>query len=457
MSTRVLVPSGVLGLGFDSAALQAGLTRNPDIICIDGGSTDSGPYYLGTGSSKYSHSSTLAEWSQLVEAATSRRVPLVLGSAGTCGTDRMVDWMVELTGDIANRLGVRLKVATIKSSQDSGATCRAFENGRVTPLSHAPDISTDDFGRCSNIVALAGAEQVQMALETDADIIIAGRATDTAAIAALPLLNGNHPGGAWHGAKIGECGALCSTNPLSGVIEIEFDRDGCSVEPLATNAQCTPQSVCAHMLYENADPNEMVEPGGVLDARDATYIAESTTRVRIEGSRWIPSDGYTVKLEGAGLAGYQAMTLVILRDRHYVRNARNWVARLQAFLAGEIGRRTGMDQDAWQLEFRLIGIDAALGSLETGTALPNEVGVMCIVTADSQISANEIAKLANPFLLHFPLSETGELPSFAFPFSPAETERGPIYEFLLNHVLELDHPMDAFRLNVLEVGNGPAW
>ncbi len=457
MSTRVLVPSGVLGLGFDSAALQAGLARNPDIICIDGGSTDSGPYYLGTGSSKYSRSSTLAEWSQLVEAATSRRIPLVLGSAGTCGTDRMVDWMVELTGDITNRLGARLKVATIKSSQDSGATCRAFENGRVTPLSHAPDISTDDIGRCSNIVALAGAEQVQMALATDADIIIAGRATDTAAIAALPLLNGDHPGGAWHGAKIGECGALCSTNPLSGVIEIEFDRDGCSVEPLAANAQCTPQSVCAHMLYENADPNEMVEPGGVLDARDATYIAESTTRVRIEGSRWIPSDSYTVKLEGAGLAGYQAMTLVILRDRHYVRNARTWAARLQAFLAGEIGRRTGMDPDAWQLEFRLIGIDAALGSLDTGTALPNEVGVMCIVTADSQSSATEIAKLANPFLLHFPLSETGELPSFAFPFSPAETERGPIYEFLLNHVLDLDHPMDAFRLKVLEVGSGPAW
>ena len=37
---RVLVPSGVLGLGFDLDALKNGLRRNPNIICIDGGSTD---------------------------------------------------------------------------------------------------------------------------------------------------------------------------------------------------------------------------------------------------------------------------------------------------------------------------------------------------------------------------------------------------------------------------------
>ncbi len=49
MTTRVLVPSGVLGLGFDEDALARGVKMQPDIICIDGGSTDSGPFYLGTG------------------------------------------------------------------------------------------------------------------------------------------------------------------------------------------------------------------------------------------------------------------------------------------------------------------------------------------------------------------------------------------------------------------------
>ena len=49
MQTRVLVPSGVLGLGFDPDALARGVAANPDIIAIYGGSTDSGPFYLGTG------------------------------------------------------------------------------------------------------------------------------------------------------------------------------------------------------------------------------------------------------------------------------------------------------------------------------------------------------------------------------------------------------------------------
>ena len=52
--TKVLIPTGALGLGFDPKALEAGIRAKPDIIAIDGGSTDSGPFYLGTGTSKYS-------------------------------------------------------------------------------------------------------------------------------------------------------------------------------------------------------------------------------------------------------------------------------------------------------------------------------------------------------------------------------------------------------------------
>ena len=51
MATRVLIPNGAIGLGFDEAALWRGVEMRPDIICVDGGSTDSGPHYLGTGSS----------------------------------------------------------------------------------------------------------------------------------------------------------------------------------------------------------------------------------------------------------------------------------------------------------------------------------------------------------------------------------------------------------------------
>jgi hypothetical protein len=102
----------------------------------------------------------------------------------------------------------------------------------------------------------------------------------------------------------------------------------------------------------------------------------------------------------------------------------------------------------YALELRLIGVDATLGPLETQNSLPAEVGVLMLVTAQTQSTATDIARLCNPFLLHFPLTESESLPTFAFPYSPAESERGAVYEFLLNHVLKLDNPMNAFDLQV---------
>ncbi len=94
-------------------------------------------------------------------------------------------------------------------------------------------------------------------------------------------------------------------------------------------------------------------------------------------------------------------------------------------------------------------VAASLGFNENrANTLLAEAGVMGIITAPTQERANEIGKLLNPFLLHHPLTREEEQPTFAFPFSPAEIDRGAIYEFCLNHVMELDNPMDAFSLEV---------
>ena len=59
-------------------------------------------------------------------------------------------------------------------------------------------------------------------------------------------------------------------------------------------------------------------------------------------------------------------------------------------------------------------------------------------------------------MLHHPLTRDEEQPTFAFMFSPAEINIGATYEFCLNHVMQLDDPMDAFALEVMEVGDGRA-
>lgn len=450
---RVLIPSGALGLNYDRAALQKGLAANPHIIAIDGGSTDSGPAYLGQGTSKYSRASTKIEWQGLMEARAKNNIPLVIGTAGTCGTNSTVDWMLEITREIAAELGQNVKIAVLRSQQDPGKLASAFAKGKITPLAQAPEILEQVFDDCTNIVALAGAEQITAAINTGADIIIAGRTTDTAIIAAMPLMNRCHEGAAWHGAKIGECGALCATNPQSGVVMIEFDDAGFSVIPMAKNAQATPHTVSAHMLYENSDPHILFEPGGYLDVAHANYQALDEKSVRVTGSKWVKTKPYTVKLEGARIAGYQSVLLVLLRDRRYVQNAQQWADDIQKKCSTKVKDRLGCGDSSFSIQLRLIGQSASFGELETReTKQIVELGVLAIATADTQELAEEIGKMLNPYLLHHPLSESEEQPTFAFPFSPAELNRGAIYEFCLNHTLQLEDPMEAFSLEVLNYG-----
>lgn len=445
---KVLIPSGALGLGYDRDALARGIAQMPDIIAIDGGSTDSGPHYLGTGTSKYSRNATKAEWRELMAARAEAGVPLVIGTAGTCGADNAVDWLVEITREIAAETGESLRLAVLKSGQDKQKMVAALQAGRITPLPAAPEISDNLMMDCTNIVALAGAEQIQEALNTGADIVIAGRTTDTAIISALPLARGCHAGSAWHGAKIGECGALATTSPNSGTIMIAFDEAGFTMTPMGAEARATPRTVSAHMLYENSDPHILYEPGGYLDVRGATYTALNDREVRVTGSEWIASDRYTVKLEGARRAGYQTVSLVLVRDARYVENIRTWCDDIQIKCTTKAKERV---DGAFDIELRLIGVDATLGALDIAHKIGTEIGVMGIVTAETEALSREVAKMLNPYLLHHPLTEQEEMPTFAFPFSPPEMPRGAIYEFCLNHVLQIDKPMDAFRLTVEEI------
>ena len=447
---KVLVPSGVLGLGFDLEALNNGVKNNPDIISIDGGSTDSGPYSLGSGTSKYSRAAIKAEWKSLMIAREKANVPLVIGSCGTCGTNGMVDWMENITIELAEELNQNIKIAKLYCQQEKNFIKKKFQLSKIFPLNSAPMLNDQLIEEMTNIVALAGVEQIQECINTGAEIILAGRTTDTAIISALPLMKGANPGSSWHGAKVAECGALCTTNPTSGVIMVEFDKTGFTVEPMSKNASCTSETVAAHMLYENADPYILHEPGGYMDVTYSNYYNIDNKKVRVDGAKWHSSKKYSVKLEGAKIAGYQASLLVLLRDKHYVVNVKKWTDKLSKFLKKEIYERMDIDTSEYSLEFRHIGLNSILGELEKNIRSPVEVGVLCLITSKNQLST-EIAKLINPFLLHFPLSSNEELPTFAFPFSPVHSDRGCVYEFALNHILELDNPMDAFQIEISEV------
>jgi hypothetical protein len=270
-------------------------------------------------------------------------------------------------------------------------------------------------------------------------------------VAAVALMHGMPAGATWHAAKTVECGGQCTTNPTAGGVFVRIDHEGFTVSPLAPDAACTPTSVAAHMLYENADPFRLLEPTGTLDTSGATYTALDERVVRVEGSRFELSAGPTAKLEGARLAGYETISLVGIRDPHILANLGTWLGYLRSVLEDRVRSTLELDPQDYELALHCYGANAVLGPLEGSAGPPREIGLLFKVRAPSQATATAIAKTANPVLLHLPLPGMDYLPSFAFATSPAEIERGPSYEFVLNHVLELDHGTDLFRIDLSEV------
>ena len=108
-----------------------------------------------------------------------------------------------------------------------------------------------------------------------------GRTTDTAVIAAVALMKGAGAGPAWHAAKIAECGGMATRYPKEGGVLIRVGTDSFEIVPLSPANACDPRVVSAHMLYENSDPFQMLEPGGTLDVRDARYEAVDDRTVRV--------------------------------------------------------------------------------------------------------------------------------------------------------------------------------
>jgi hypothetical protein len=449
----IIFPTGMLGAGFSAESVKRGIAMGATAIAVDGGSTDSGPYYLGAGVAKTDASAVERDLRILLAATRENRIPLIVGSCGTAGTDGGVDWVADIATRIAAEDRLSFRMARIYSELDAGTVVAAIDQGRVRSLPPSSNLTPETVRSCSHIVALMGHAPIVAALEAGAEVVLAGRATDTSMVAAVALMHGLPGGPAWHAAKTVECGGQCTTNPTAGGVHVRIDSTGFTVMPLSPDAACTPASVAAHMLYENADPFRLLEPTGTLDTSAATYTAIDERTVRVEGSRFELSPHPTAKLEGARLAGYETISIVGIRDPHILAGLDTWLRYLRSVLEERVRATLDLDPQHYDLALQCYGANAVLGPLENAAGPAREIGLLFKVRAPSQETATAIAMTANPLLLHLPLPGMDHLPSFAFATSPAEIERGPSYEFVLNHVLDLDHAAGPFRLDLSEVAH----
>ena len=390
----------------------------------------------------------------MLVAALAKKIPLLIGSCGGSGADWNLEWVREIVLEIAAEQQLHFNLALIHSEPDRDQLIRYWRAGRIQPLDPAPHLDEDVLRNAVAVVGMAGAEAFQAALAAGADVVLAGRSTDASIFAAIPLLQGFDPGLSWHAAKIMECGsaaAIKTDRPAGMRCTIEDDRF--VLEPNSPVQRCTPVSIAAHALYETGDPFEVKEPGGTLLLSKVRYDAVSDRAVAVRGSAF-RKDPYTIRLEGAALAGYQAMSIGGIRDPVLLARFDSWLEDVVGRVRRNVAAMYGWQMDTdYQLTFRCYGRDGVLGAGEPlRDRIGHEVGLMLTVLAPEQDRATTVARYATQAALHQGIPEwQGSVSNLAFPMVPHVVPLGPAYRFVLNHVVMLDDPMEIFRLRTEKV------
>ena len=444
-----LAPSGSMGSGYNLKAFERGLAADPHFIGQDAGTTDTGPYYHGTGLPFLPLATYRHDLSFMLRAARARRIPLLIGSALTSGCDASLAQAVELVHELAREDGMKFRMAVISAEVDKTDLKRRMAEAPLQSLGPDGALTPGTIDQCGPIVAQMGTEPFIRALDAGADVIIAGRAYDDAIFAALPILRGFDKGLSLHCGKILECAGLSAipydlAEPLLGRVR----HDHFEVEPCHTDHRCTTVSVAGHSLYERGDPCLQPGPGGINDLSDATFTQFDDRRVKVTGSRFVPDAVYRIKLEGAQRVGFRSIVMVGIRDPIMISQLDAILAEARTRSEDRFSASTGI-----HLNYRVYGRDAVMGALEPDRHLTShEVGLMIDVVAPQQELATAVAMFVRGTLQHasYPgiVTTAGNM---AYPFSPFGVPVGPAYRFAVYHLMPLTDPCEIFPMSIEEV------
>ena len=444
---RMLSTSGILGYGFPEQSLKAGVERGVDMIGVDGGSSDPGPYYLGSGKPFASPLAIRRDLRLMLRAAMSAGVPMVIGTCGGAGGAPHLALVAGMVREIAREEGLHFKLALIHAEQDKALIKRRLAEGRVKPLGRMPALDEATVDRAERIVGLMGPEPYMRALDHGAQVVLGGRSSDPAPFAAVAMRGQMPPAQSWYAGKMLECGATPAIPKGHDCLYVTVREDGVECEPTNPRRRCTPLSIANHSLHENPSPIHHVEPGGLLDTSECRFEALSDRAVRISGMRWTPADAYTVKIEAAEPVGHRAISICGTRDPLLI-------DRLEPFLESvrqNVRAKTadfGVAPEDYRLTIHTYGRDGVMGAREPVTEIRgHELGFVVDVVAKQPDQAAAVLAMARTNMLHtdFPgrLCREGNM---AFPFSPSDIAVGPVYRFSMSHVVLPDDPYEMFPI-----------
>lgn len=436
---KIVALCGLLGYGYSEEALNIAFSERVDFLGVDAGSTDPGPYYLGSGRSFTDRSAVKRDVKIALPLALRNKTPFIIGTAGGAGSRVHVDWLKEIIYEVARELDLHFKLGTVYSDVTKEYVLEKLDKGKIVNLSDRFPLTKDAVKESTRIVSQIGVDPIIKLLRDGADLIVLGRACDTAIYAAPCIMNGYDPALAFHMAKIMECGAMCAEPVAAADVMQGYIYDGYfELRPASPMRKCTVDRVAAHTLYEQSNPYLIYEPNGVIDLHDAKFIMADERTVRVSGSKFTEAKEKTLKLEGVRLSGYRTICTATVNDPETVRNMDKIIDTVTRFVK-ENAKNT-VEEGTYKVAYKTVGGEES------------SFGITVDVVGATQDIADTVCALIRSRMLHCDYegrkTTAGNL---AFPFSPSDIHVGEVYEFSVFHLAKVDSLSETSEIFIEEV------
>lgn len=268
--------------------------------------------------------------------------------------------------------------------------------------------------------AYIGAFPLAEALATGADVVIAGRCTDTA-LALAPMI---HEFG-WKADQfdlmaagtiaghIVECGAQCTggncqadwrsipdmANVGYPIIEAEPDGSFVITKHVGTGGRVNLHSVKEQLLYELGDPKRYLGPDCVADFTSIQLAEDGPDRVRVSGIRGGPRPP-TLKLSISFSDGWKAMGTLVYTWPDALDKA-----RAADRIVRERLKNLGLSFDEIYTEF--FGVNACMGRIAPEIEEPAEIQLRIGVRDRNRNAVDRFTRELIPLVLNGPPGATG--------------------------------------------------
>ena len=431
---KIVALNGLLGYGYSEEALQQAFSEKVDYLGVDAGSTDPGPYYLGSGKSFTDRGAVKRDLLLALPKALEHKAPFIIGTAGGAGSQEHVAWLKEILLEIAREQKLSFKLGTVLSDVSTEYVLTKFDSGNIIDMSSEFPASRQSIEESSRIVSQIGIAPIIELLKKKVDVILCGRACDTAIYAAPCIYEGYSEGLAFHMAKIMECGAMCSEPVAAADVMQAYMYDAYfELRPANPLRRCTVDRVAAHTLYEQSNPYLIFEPDGVCDLTNSKFEQVDERTVRVTGSEFKEAEEKTLKLEGVKCSGFRTICPATIFDPDTIKNIDTITKTVTDFV--KENTKNTLPEDSYSVNFKISG------------GAESSMGIIMDIVGKTQEIADTVCALVRSRMLHCDYegrkSTAGNL---AFPFSPSDIHVGPVYEFSVFHLAKVDSLLETAKI-----------